>query len=56
MKQLVKEFTNLEERKKKVAKIEESVGFQSINRLRNEFPEKITKDIIVKLPLVSPVL
>ena len=53
VKQMVKEFTNLEERKN-VAKIEESSGFQSIDRLRNEFPEKFTKDIVDKLPLVRP--
>ena len=54
VKQLVKEFTNVEERKKKVAKIEESAGFQSIDQLRNNFPEKFTEDIVDKLPVVRP--
>ena len=54
VKQLVKEFINLEERKKKEAKIEESAGFQSIDSLRNDFPKKFSKEIVDKLPLVRP--
>jgi hypothetical protein len=50
IKLLVKEYTSTEERKKKVAKIEEVSGYQSIVSLRNEYPEKFTDVIVDKLP------
>ena len=55
LKELVNEFKMSEERKKKVAKIEESAGFEKIDVLRQTFPLKFTNDILDKLPPVRPV-
>ena len=52
VKMLVKEFLTKEERRKKVAKIEEISGFQSIVNLRNTYPEKFSEEIVDKLPPV----
>jgi hypothetical protein len=53
IKLLLLEFTKTEERKKKVAKIEEVAGYRSIDSLRLDFPEKFTQDILDKLPVVK---
>ena len=54
VKMLVKEFLTSEERRKKVAKIEEISGFQSFVNLRNSYPEKFSEEIVDKLPPVRP--
>ena len=54
VKTVVKEFLLSEERKKKIAKIEESAGFKSIDKLRDNYPEKFTDEILNKLPPVRP--
>ena len=53
IKLLVKEHTDVEVRKKKVAKIEEVSGYKSIDVLRIEFPDKFSEAVVDRFPTVK---